>query len=220
MDKLTVTTAVHAKAIAATEADNPHRDQYTSRWGTQVGSEEETREWLRGKHLKEKEMLLASFEIDEDEAAASTIEGALRVMLMKMCSKRGLFTAGDVRELQSRLREWHAAREDPIPNQPEDRSIWDLQGRRDDLVGSLVVIKGCVNAVVRMWLESPKLLLGAYVSLFAEQNVAGQSIRTMADLKSLGEPEGEVHMDQLISISGMKKAEGKRKYTRSITPVL
>ena len=61
-----------------------------------------------------------------------------------------------------------------------------------------------------MWLESPKLSLGAYVGSFADGNVAGQSIRTMADLKSLGEPEGEVHMDQLISISGMKKAEGKR----------
>ena len=38
----------------------------------------------------------------------------------------------------------------------------------------------------------------------------GGRIRTMADLKSLCEPEGEVHLDQLISICGMKKAEGKR----------
>ena len=88
-------TAAHAKAMAATEVDNPHRDQYTSRWGTQVGSEEETREWLLEKHFKEKEMLLASLDAnDDEEGATATVEAALRVALMKMCRNRRLLTAG------------------------------------------------------------------------------------------------------------------------------
>ena len=58
------------------------------------------------------------------------------------------------------------------------------------------------NLVVRMWLESPKLLLSAYVGAIAQHDVAGGRIRTMADLKSLGEPEGEVHLDQLMSVAG------------------
>ena len=93
--KLMDLTAAHAKAMAATEVDNPHRDQYTSRWGTQVGSEEETREWLLEKHFKEKEMLLASLDAnDDEEGATATVEAALRVALMKMCRNRRLLTAG------------------------------------------------------------------------------------------------------------------------------
>ena len=56
--------------------------------------------------------------------------------------------------------------------------------------------------MVRMWLESRKLSLGAYVRAIAEHDVAGGRIRTMADLKSLCEPEGEVHLDQLTSVTG------------------
>lgn len=53
-----------------------------------------------------------------------------------------------------------------------------------------------------MWLESTNLLLGAYIGAIAQHDVVGGRIRTMTDLKSLGEPEGEVHLDQLVSVAG------------------
>ena len=62
-----------------------------------------------------------------------------------------------------------------------------------------------------MWLESPKVSLGDYVGAIAQHDVVGGCIRTMADLKSLGEPEGEVHLDQLVSVAG----EDSCVYTKS-----
>lgn len=115
----------HAKAIAATEVDNPHRDDYTSRWGAQVGSRDETRAWLMKKHDKEKKQLLASFADPGKDRGGSVSSAAdtaaLRVTLMKMCTARSLSTAGDLGDLQQRLRAWHSAREDPIADRPEDR---------------------------------------------------------------------------------------------------
>ena len=78
------------------------------------------------------------------------------------------------------------------------RRKWELPGRREDLLGSLVAIaystaaggagaagvaagagaagaaggRACTDLVVRTWLERPKLLLGAYVSAIAEHDVA------------------------------------------------
>ncbi len=110
----------HAKAIAATEADNPHRDDYTSRWGVLVGSGDETRSWLMEKHNKERDKLLASF-AEHEEASSIADTAGLRVTLMKMCSARALSTAGQLQDLQQRLRKWHAAREEPIADRPEDQ---------------------------------------------------------------------------------------------------
>eukprot|EP01046_Picozoa_sp_COSAG06_P022490 COSAG06_NODE_1748_length_8478_cov_16.692923_6_plen_122_part_00 len=66
-----------------------------------AGSGEETRAWLKEKHKKEKEQLLANFAKTDDDDDSGTGSGggaaetaALRVMLMKMCTARGLSTAG------------------------------------------------------------------------------------------------------------------------------